>query len=153
VTADKIKLLVLDFDGVLTDNRVYVSDDGKESVCCSRADSLGLDRIKKRIRATVLSKETSPVVAARCKKLGIGCLQGMDDKLSVLMDFATTLPMMAYMGNDINDLECMEAVGISACPADAHPDCQQAASFISKYNGGNGAVREFCDWLIREEKA
>src|SRR5208282_2878106 len=101
----QLKLLVLDFDGVLTDNRVLVSEDGHESVFCCRGDSLGLGMLKAAgIEVVVLSKEKNPVVDARCRKLGIECVQGCDRKLVTLQALGSSRDIgssqIAYVGND-----------------------------------------------------
>jgi len=107
-----IELLVLDFDGVLTNNLVHVLDDGREAVTCSRSDGMGLERLRARgIKVVVLSKETNPVVSSRCKKLNLTCYQGVEDKAAVfetiVSEQGATLDRTVYVGNDVNDLECM----------------------------------------------
>lgn len=150
--AREIRMVVFDFDGVFTDNRVLVMQDGTEGVFCSRSDGFGLKALKDLgIIFFVLSTETNPVVGARCNKLGMPCIQGCDDKLSVLRMEASKagipLQNVAYLGNDINDLECMRIVGLPACVADAYPDVVKEALYVTKAYGGRGAVREFCDFL------
>lgn len=148
----KIKLLVFDFDGVMSDNRVLVMQDGSEGTLCNRSDGLGIGILKSLgLPMLVLSKETNPVVSARCKKLKIECLQGIDDKLTVLREFAATRSLVmgdiAYVGNDINDLGPMSAVGVPIAVADAYPPVLAAARLITHRPGGHGAVREVCDAL------
>jgi N-acylneuraminate cytidylyltransferase len=157
----RIKLLVLDFDGVLTDNRVLVSEDGKEAVLCSREDGLGLEMLRKNtdIQVVVISKEKNPVVATRCRKLGIECIQGCDHKMAALKQLAVTgqwsvvgglsPDQIAYVGDDINDLECMRWVGLPIAVKDAAPEARQAARLLTSRAGGKGAVREVTDLLIR----
>jgi YrbI family 3-deoxy-D-manno-octulosonate 8-phosphate phosphatase len=145
-----VKLLVLDFDGVLTDNNVYVNEEGLEMVCCSRADGLGIEMIKKSgIDVLVLSKEKNKVVQARCKKLMIEALQGVDDKLAALKKEIKKRKLsgknVCYVGNDINDYECMKWVGLRCAVGGAHPKILKIADFITKNTGGNGAVREICE--------
>lgn len=148
----KIKLLVLDFDGVLTDNRVIVDEDGKESVICDRGDGLGLDALRKRIPIVVISKETNKVVKARCKKLKIRCYNSIDDKLTQLKkvcgEYKIGLGNVCYVGNDINDLDCVKAVGFGVAVADSHPKVLSSAKYVTKKNGGRGAVREVCGILL-----
>jgi YrbI family 3-deoxy-D-manno-octulosonate 8-phosphate phosphatase len=150
----KIKLVIFDFDGVFTDNRVIVFDDGREAVVCSREDGLGIIMLRERTkcRMLVLSKERNPVVAQRCRKLNVPCIQGIDDKLTelnkILKKMKLTLSETAYVGNDLNDIECMEAVGLPIAPADAHPAALAIARYITGKPGGRGAVREVCDLLI-----
>ncbi len=147
-------LVVLDFDGVLTDNRVWVSESGEESVACNRSDGMGLSMLRKNgIRVIVLSTERNPVVAARCKKLNLPCDQGIDDKRSALLRLAkkydANLDDVVYIGNDVNDLECICMVGCGIAVADAHPTVLNAADVVLTNRGGYGAVREFCDLLLK----
>jgi N-acylneuraminate cytidylyltransferase len=144
------RLLVLDFDGVLTDNRVYVDSLGRESVACSRADGLGIEKLRiLGIRSVVLSRETDSVVAARCHKLGIECVHGVTDKLPVLERIAASEGIapeqVIYVGNDVNDLECLAWSRLGVAPADAHPEVLAAADWVLQRDGGDGAVRELCD--------
>lgn len=151
------KALILDFDGVLTDNRVIVSQDGAEAVICSRSDGLGLEELRKMgLAVTVISKERNPVVNARCKKLGIECVHGVDDKLTVMTDWLERQGLdcsgAIYVGNDINDLECMRAAGCAVAVSDAHPEAKAVAQIILKRPGGYGAVRELIDSIKRHLK-
>ena len=151
-TVRRLRLLVFDFDGVFTDNRVLVLEDGTEAVMCSRADGLGLDRLRTHdLDMLVLSKEKNPVVGARCNKLRLPYIQGCDEKAERLRrearDRGITLADVAYVGNDINDLECMELVGLPICVADGYPEVKQLAAWVGTVPGGHGAVREVCDWM------
>ena len=146
----RTKLIVFDFDGVFTDNRVFVNQDGSESVACWRSDGLGLSRLRSLdIPVWVVSTEKNPVVGARCKKLQLNCIQGCDDKLSAIgkisKESGCSLGETAFIGNDINDLECLKAVGLPIVVADAHPDVIGFAKYITLNPGGHGAVREICD--------
>jgi YrbI family 3-deoxy-D-manno-octulosonate 8-phosphate phosphatase len=149
-----VRMLVLDFDGVMTDNRVLVFADGTEAVLCNRSDGLGLERLKASgLPLAVISKEKHPVVAARCRKLSIPCHQGIDDKLATLRQVAEQehgLPLaaVAFMGNDINDLQCLRAAGVAIATADAYPEVLRAADIITRAPGGFGAVREVCDLML-----
>lgn len=145
--------LVFDFDGVFTDNAVYVREDGVESVRCDRGDGLGLGLLRDAgVPLLVLSKERNPVVAARMAKLGLEHLQGVDDKLPRLMAWLESRgldPAQAiYVGNDVNDLACMRAIGSSVCPSDAHEAAKAAARLVLQRPGGHGAVRELCDLVL-----
>ena len=149
----QIKLLILDFDGVLTDNRVLVNQDGMESVWCNRGDGWGIARLKEKNREIlVLSTETNQVVRARCQKLGINCINGCDDKLAALKQIVAErslrLEEVAYVGNDVNDLVCMSHVGIPIAVADAVPKIKNIAQIITTNRGGYGAVREVCDLIL-----
>lgn len=148
-----IELLALDFDGVLTDNRVLVSQDGSESVWCHRGDGRGISLLKERgIPVAVISQETNLVVEARCRKLDIPFYQGCKDKLEVLerlvSEFQVRIDKVAYIGNDLSDLECMKAAGVSIAVADASEESKAQAQFITEAMGGHGAVREVIDWII-----
>jgi len=150
--AKRVLLIVFDFDGVFTDNRVLVFQDGFEAVFCSRADGLGLEMLRNLgVQLMVLSKEKNPVVSARCKKLKLPCIQGCDNKAKVLAREADKLGIslknVAFMGNDINDIECMKAVGLPACVSDSYPEVLDVSLYVSKKKGGHGAVREFCDFI------
>ncbi len=151
---EKASLIVFDFDGVMTDNRVWVDQDGRESVAANRSDSLGLELLRKTtpIRSFVLSKETNPVVAARCRKLNLPMLQAVNDKLGALRRLFAEQGVdpanVIYMGNDVNDLPCFPLVGCAVVPADAHPQVQCEADVILRNSGGHGAVRELCDLLL-----
>jgi N-acylneuraminate cytidylyltransferase len=149
----KVAALVMDFDGVLTDDRVSVDQDGRESVTCSRADGMGLELLRKAgLPLLVLSKEQNPVVAARCKKLRVRFELGIEAKLPALLAYCEELGVapehVIYVGNDINDLECMRAVGCGVAVADAHPEALRAARLVLAANGGKGAVRELCELIL-----
>jgi YrbI family 3-deoxy-D-manno-octulosonate 8-phosphate phosphatase len=149
-TLASIRLVVFDFDGVFTDNHVWVDGDGGETVRCSRADGLGLRRLREvGVDSLVISLETAPVVSARARKLGIDCIQGIEDKLSLLREQVAargvTLEETAFVGNDINDAECLEAVGLPVVPADAWPEVAELGAWVLTRAGGEGCVRELCD--------
>jgi len=153
---ERVEALVLDFDGVMTDNRVWVDENGHEQVAANRSDSLGLSLLRQQtgIQVMVLSKEVNPVVAARCQKLRLPYLQGIDDKAAALMGWLAEKHLDAaqvlYVGNDVNDLPCFSMVGYTAAPADAQPEVACQADLILSRRGGYGAVREICDLLIQE---
>lgn len=149
----RVRLVVLDFDGVLTDNRVWTDADGREMVAADRGDGWGLARLRERgFDAVVLSTETNPVVAARCRKLGLPFVQGSNDKaqaLKALMaERGVTAEETIYLGNDANDLPCFPLVACALAVADAHPSALSAADRVLSHPGGRGAVRELCDLLI-----
>ena len=157
VSFKAVKLLALDFDGVMTDNKVYVDDRGNETVRCSRSDGLGIERLTmKGIKVLVISKEKNKVVRTRCKKLGIACIQGVERKTTILRQRAKVLKIplrkTCYVGNDINDMECMRAAGIGCAVCDAHPNVLRCADYITKRRGGAGAVREVCDLIVEGTK-
>ena len=153
-----IRLVVFDFDGVFTDNTVYVSQDGTEMVRCSRSDGLGLQRLPAAgVAAIVISTEKNPVVSARTRKLGIRCIQGCDDKREVLdgvlSEMGLTMAETAFVGNDVNDLSCLEAVGLPIVVADAHGDVAAHAMYRTVTPGGFGAVREVCDLIAAVKRS
>jgi YrbI family 3-deoxy-D-manno-octulosonate 8-phosphate phosphatase len=149
----RVRLLVLDFDGVLTDNTVSVTSDGVESVTCWRGDGIGTAALKAAgVPVIVISKERDPVVGVRCRKLGLECHQGVDEKAplvaALLAEHAVDAADVAYVGNDTNDLGCLELVGLPIVVADAHEDVRHAAAYVTRARGGRGAVREVCDRII-----
>jgi YrbI family 3-deoxy-D-manno-octulosonate 8-phosphate phosphatase len=132
---------------------VYVAKDGRETVCCSRADGLGIECLKKQgIKVMVLSKEKNRVVEARCKKLKLKCIQGIDDKATMLKQILKEEDLsplrVCYLGNDVNDTECVKFVYIGCAVRDSHPSLLRAADYVTKTSGGNGAVREVCDLIL-----
>ncbi len=150
---DDIRLIVYDFDGVMTDNRVVVAQDGGEAVMVNRADGLGVDHFREvGIPQLILSTETNPVVRARAAKLKLEVIDSCRDKKAALVSYcrgqAIDLQQVLYVGNDVNDLEAMEAVGYSAAPADAHPRIRAIATVVLRAVGGAGVVRELADLLI-----
>ena len=146
----RIDLVVFDFDGVMTDNTFIVDSEGRESVVCNRGDGLGLARMKK--RKIVLSTEKNTIVNTRCKKLGIDCYHGINNKLSWLKSYLEKNQIdpkyVAYLGNDVNDKGCLEMVGLSVVTADAHPEVLTLGNMILQSSGGKGAVRELCEYII-----
>ena len=149
-----VGLVVFDFDGVFTDNRVWVSETGEESVACWRGDGLGLRRLDEAgVPYVIVSTEPNAVVGRRAEKLRARCVHGVDDKLAVVREEATragvTLEATAFVGNDVNDAACLEAVGLPVVPADAWPEVVPLARWVLDRPGGHGCVRELCDaiWL------
>jgi YrbI family 3-deoxy-D-manno-octulosonate 8-phosphate phosphatase len=153
----RISLLVLDFDGVLTDNRAWVSEDGAEMVACDRSDGLGIEMLRHHgVKMLVLSKEKSGVVGARCAKIRLPYQQGVEDKLAALRRVVAEqrigLGEVIYVGNDINDLECMLNVACGIAVADAHPEVSARADLVLKAKGGRGALRELSDIIVAKTK-
>lgn len=151
----KVRALVMDFDGVFTDNKVIVNEDGSESVLCSRSDGFGLELIKRTtdIKLLILSKEKNKVALRRAQKLGIECKLSIENKLDVLnawlaeqkISFSETV----FLGNDQNDAECLKACGLGIVVADAHESVIPLADYKLKNRGGNHAIRELTDLLIK----
>jgi YrbI family 3-deoxy-D-manno-octulosonate 8-phosphate phosphatase len=149
-THKDIRLIGYDFDGVMTDNRVYVSQDGTESVLVNRSDGLAIAALRRMgIPQFIASTEKDPVVSRRAEKLEIPVLQGLDDKADAIAKYAAELGValedMAFIGNDVNDLAAMKIVGLPVAPHDAHPSILKVAKHVTKATGGMGVVREFCD--------
>ncbi len=148
-----VRLIVLDFDGVMTDDLVTVDENGTESVRCSRSDGLGIRLVKEAgIAVVVISSETNRVVAARCKKLGIDFVQGTLQKTEKLREYCQEKKIdsadAVYVGNDVNDIACFPVVGCALVPSDAHEKALAAADIVLTRTGGHGAVREACDRIL-----
>lgn len=146
----RIRFVAFDFDGVFTDNTVYVSQDGTEMVRCWRGDGIGLRKLDRLGVATaIISTETNPVVSIRANKLQIRCVQGVENKRTALeqmvQELGVTLAETAFVGNDVNDLPCLRVVGLPVVVQDAHPDILIYAHYRTRLPGGHGAVRELCD--------
>lgn len=153
----KINAVVFDFDGIFTNNLVFVFKDGSEAVVCNRSDGLGLSRLRRLgVDMLILSTETNPVVSKRAEKLKLPVIQSVQDKLSELLDYSKkkqwNLENVAYLGNDINDRDCLEAVGMPVVVSDAMPEIKPFARVILQNAGGKGAVREFCDMLYHAKQ-
>lgn len=151
---NKIAALVLDFDGVFTDNKVIVFQDGSEAVRADRSDGWGIGQLKKTgLPILVLSTEANPVVSARASKLKLPYLQGLQDKwpaLKAWLDERSIDPaQVIYVGNDDNDLTCMANVGCTIAPADAYPNVLEIADLVLDHRGGDGAIRELCDLILQ----
>lgn len=148
----RIEALVLDFDGVFTDNRVLVFEDGREAVWCSRSDGWGLAELGRLgLTIVVLSTEKNSIVAARCRKLGLQCLYGLEDKPAALRSWAQEkkidLSHTMFVGNDVNDLGCLQAVGYPVVVADAHPLVRPFARLVLNSRGGESALRELMELI------
>ncbi|MCM1011614.1 MULTISPECIES: acylneuraminate cytidylyltransferase [unclassified Brevibacterium] len=147
-----VDALVTDFDGVHTDDGAYVDEDGNEQVRVHRGDGMGISRlVKTGFPVMILSKERNPVVTRRAEKLHIDVTQGVDNKSEVLRSWIDAQGLdatrVAYVGNDINDLEAFDVVGWPIAVADAHPKVLAAARVVLDRPGGRGAVREVCDLI------
>lgn len=150
-----LKMLVFDFDGVFTDGRVITDETGREAVICSRKDTLRLPELKAAgIKLAVISKERNPVVAARCRKMKLPYASGVDEKLGVLRRLLKRRQVSSgqtgYVGDDLNDLACLQHAGVAFTVADAAPECKAAADYITVRRGGDHAVREICDLILGE---
>jgi len=155
-----VRFAVFDFDGVFSDNRVWTNDRGEESVACFRGDTYGLRRLDDvGVEYLIITSETNDAVAARARKMRADIVKGVEDKLPVLHAEVErrglTLAETAYVGNDINDAECLAAVGLPVVPADAWAEVVPLAQLVLTRDGGRGCVREFCDavWRAKREAA
>jgi 3-deoxy-D-manno-octulosonate 8-phosphate phosphatase (KDO 8-P phosphatase) len=149
----KVQLIIFDFDGVFTDNRVITNQDGSESVSCWRSDGIGLSRISKLgIKLIIVSTETNPVVSIRSAKLNIPCFQAVEDKSIVVKEickkFGIQKENTMFVGNDINDIPAFKEVGLPVCVADSYPEIYPYVVYKTNTNGGLGAVREICDLIF-----
>ena len=154
ISIKNISLIVYDFDGVFTDNRVLVFEDGKEAVFCNRADGLAVEKIKKLgIPQIILSTEKNQVVKIRAKKLNIKVIHGIADKKAILVTYCRrrryNLKKVVYIGNDVNDLRAMRLVGYPIAPQDANNKVKDIAKTIVQKKGGEGVVREFFENVLR----
>ena len=153
----KIKLLVMDVDGTLTDGRIYIGTNGELMKAFDVKDGYGIVRfIKAGGIPAIITGRRSSIVEVRCRELGITELcQGVNDKLSKLKEltekYSLSPDVIAYIGDDLNDLECMEYCGLAAAPADAVAIVREMADFRCSHDAGRGAVREFCDYLLTLE--
>lgn len=153
VPAIDVDAVVTDFDGVHTDDRATVSSDGTETVVVNRRDGMGVRMLREAgVPLLILSTETNPVVAARAAKLHVDVLHGVADKAAALRRWSAetgiALDRVAYLGNDVNDLGALDAVGWPVAVADAHPAVLTAARHVLTRRGGDGAVRELADLVL-----
>jgi YrbI family 3-deoxy-D-manno-octulosonate 8-phosphate phosphatase len=151
----KVDLIICDFDGVLTDNRVWVDQDGRETAAAFRSDSPRIREVRQRgTDVMIISSEPNTVVAARAKKMGVEAIHGvgLDDKGRVMREVLERKNIKAenviYIGNDLNDLPCFEVAGWSVAVADSFPEVIRAADYVLKARGGHGALREVCDLIL-----
>jgi YrbI family 3-deoxy-D-manno-octulosonate 8-phosphate phosphatase len=152
-----VELVIFDFDGVFTDNSVYVTQDGVESVRCWRSDGLGLSRLRSiNVKTFIISTEINSVVAARAKKLNVPCKQGIEDKATSILEtcreLCVTPEKTMFVGNDINDILGFQSIGIPVAVFDAYPEVHPHVVFKTKTPGGLGAVREICDLIFQAKQ-
>jgi YrbI family 3-deoxy-D-manno-octulosonate 8-phosphate phosphatase len=149
-----LKIIIFDFDGVFTNNFVFVDENGVESVMCNRSDGYGLQLLKKvGVDYLILSSEVNKVVEKRAEKLKIECHSGVENKLAYLKEILDKKKLSsenaAFVGNDINDIDCMKYLGLGVAVRDAYPSVRKASNLILKKSGGFGAVREFCELIYK----
>ena len=152
-----IKLIVSDFDGVITDNRVWTDENGKETVTATRSDSMRVRDLRERgVEVMILSSEPNPVVKARAEKMGVESVQGIDIRgkgealKKLLAEKKVDAAHVVYIGNDLNDLPCFEIAGWAVAVADAYPEVLQAADHVLTKPGGHGSVRELCELILHK---
>jgi YrbI family 3-deoxy-D-manno-octulosonate 8-phosphate phosphatase len=152
----KIKLIVSDFDGVITDNRVWTDQDGKEMVAATRSDSMRVRELREiGIEVMILSSEPNTVVRARADKMGVEAVHGIDIRgkgealQQLLKEKKVDASQVIYIGNDFNDLPCFDVAGWSVAVADAYPEVARAADHVLGKPGGYGALRELCDLVLK----
>jgi YrbI family 3-deoxy-D-manno-octulosonate 8-phosphate phosphatase len=150
----QIRLFATDVDGVLTDAGMYYSESGDEWKKFNTRDGMGIKLLQRAgLITAIVTQERTRLVARRAEKLAIPELhQGVMDKLSVIREMATrhgiTLEQVAYIGDDVNDLEALKAVGLSASPADGLPQVRRAVDYVCRKKGGEGAVRELAEMIL-----
>lgn len=155
----RISLIVLDVDGTLTDGKILIGSNGLELKSFNVKDGMGISlAVKAGISVAIITGRESEIVTRRAKELKIPYVyQGVSDKAAKLFDLMSevksTPEEIAFIGDDLNDISAMEAVGFAACPADACSEVKQMCQFISKYNGGEGAVREIIEHILNEQGA
>ncbi len=150
-----IKLFIMDVDGTLTDGSIFIGANGEVMKSFNVKDGYGIAQIlpKAGIAPVIITGRESEIVKRRAQELGITKLyQGVSDKLSCLkeiaFEFDATPEEIAYIGDDLNDLECIEFCGATACPSDAVSDVLREVDYICEAKGGKGAVREFIEYLL-----
>ncbi|OUU51942.1 MAG: hypothetical protein CBC25_04470 [Pelagibacteraceae bacterium TMED65] len=151
---DDVDLFIFDFDGVLTNNRVIIDENGMEYVTCNRSDGLGFQALHMLAKkAYIMSTEKNKVVSVRAKKLKVPALIGLEDKASALKKIAAEMQIdlkrVMYVGNDVNDYIAMKLCGFSACPADSHKVVIKTADVVLKTEGGSGVVRDLLENIFK----
>ena len=144
---NNIKVVISDFDGVMTDNRVWIDESGKEMVCVNRADGLAVHMLRQMgVELVIMSTEKNGVVARRAEKLNVACIQSISDKAKCLKEYCAehqlSLQNVAYIGNDINDFGALALAGTKIVPSDAYEEVRTIADYVTKAMGGQGVIRE-----------
>ena len=148
----------MDVDGTLTDGKIYMGNDGEIMKAFNIKDGCGIHdiAIPHGITPVIITGRLSKIVENRCKELGITELhQRIINKSVKLKEIVEDISEVAYIGDDLNDLEVMKLVkkagGVVGCPLDAVDEVKQLASFVAPHNGGDGAVRDFVEWLVKKD--
>ncbi len=149
-----LKIVFFDFDGVFTNNFVFTNENGVESVMSNRSDGYGLKMLREvGVDFLIISSEINKVVERRAEKLRINCYSGVENKLAqlkkTLNEKKISSDNVEFIGNDINDIECMNYLGLGVAVKDAFPHVKKASNLILKKAGGRGAVREFCEMVYK----
>ncbi|MDR2089458.1 MAG: HAD hydrolase family protein [Clostridiales Family XIII bacterium] len=151
----RIKLLIMDVDGTLTDGKLYISERGEVCKAFNAKDGYGIRELlpMRGVTPAIITGRTSGILERRCEELGIANLfQGVKNKVDAMRKLLSSLALrpdrVAYIGDDDNDLDVMRATSLAGCPADASARVREAADFIAARNGGEGAVREFIEWMV-----
>lgn len=152
VLAAEVMLVAFDFDGVFTDNSVWVNQEGMETVRCWRSDGIGLSRLRSiGLELLIISSECNQIVSIRAGKLKTPCIQGVEDKAKALSNYCRDrnieLSRVAFVGNDINDIPAFRIVGLPIAVSDAHQEVYPHVLYRTSCRGGRGAVREVCDFI------
>lgn len=152
-----IKCLIMDVDGTLTDGKIYMGNSGEVLKAFSIKDGCGIHDIliPNGISPAIITGRSSAIVLNRCREIGITMVyQGVNDKVSKLHELCDELSEVAYIGDDINDLKAMEEIkeygGLVGCPIDAVDKVKNIADYIAPHKGGEGAVRDFIEWIISQ---
>lgn len=151
------KILACDFDGTLTDGYVYFNQDGVETVRCSRKDGYAANLLREKgIHMVIISQEPNPIVATRAKKMKIDyfhAIESAESKLEILkryiLDNNVSPAEVVYIGDDVNDIGCMNFAGVGVTVSDGHDECKKIADYITVQKGGEHAVREVCDLILQ----
>jgi len=155
--ASRVRIVFADFDGTFTDGMVYTDQNGIETVRCSRKDTLGMNMLKKHtgILVHVISKETNPVVVARCKKMGVlvdKAVENGEGKAEIMervtREAGLDLSQVAFIGDDVNDIPALRIAGFAVTVADGHPLVKRIVHYTTKVRGGEHAVRELCEFIL-----
>ncbi|MDR2409546.1 MAG: HAD hydrolase family protein [Bacteroidales bacterium] len=156
IAGKKIRFLLYDFDGVMTDNKVIVSEDGRENVICNRSDGLAIDKLKSLgLSQAIISTERNKIVSIRAAKLGIPVIQNVADKKMLVSGYCqkikSKLKETLYIGNDLNDFEIMKSVGYPVCPQDAYQEIKKISQLILPVDGGQGVIRILLNYIKMED--
>lgn len=153
-----IRLFCTDVDGVMTDNKIYIGADGERFKCFNTRDGMALKNIlpQNGIEPAVITGRESAIVRNRCEELGIRkMIINRNDKDQVIKELAEemgcSLEEVSFIGDDLNDLAAMKIAGLTGCPADAVQEIRDEADYICRLKGGEGALREFAEWVVKQQ--